>query len=531
MLRIDAARPGDRREVLGGDQLSGLAVENVEKPILVRLHQDLAIDAIDREVRQDQLLNRVVIPLLAGRGLVVPDIVAGVGIDRHDRRQEPIVALARAAIALIPFGPVTDTEINQIELGIIGDAFPNGAAATALPPLAMPGLGGFCENRLFHGLRGIAGHGVEAPGKLAGLGVVSRDIAAHPVFGAAVADHNAPFDDPRGLGNGVGLARIDRHDVPDRRSGPSVERYQSAVESADENLSLPRRHAAADDIAAAPHPERTGHRGIIRPEKRTSLGVVRFDHAPRSRDVQDAVDNERCRFLTAVGVELGVPGETELFRVVGRYPRQRTEPLLTVGPAISHPVGRILVGPGDAGGVHIGRRSLGIGRFGDTRKTENESHDRLTDQMLMRPSVLRCVARGRSADRGATGTWHDIHVAPHFCLSRERNYSTNTGEEKRRRTSVVARPGALQNLNQGLQRATIRPSRTTGVQWIGLAKFVIESFRPCCSRDERLMPQASLPASDATAGNDIVQNRKMARSEGRSDVLWRKFPRPIPSRR
>src|SRR4029077_13702021 len=131
----------------------------------------------------------------------------------------------------------------------------------------------------------------------------------------------------------------------------------------------------------------------------------------------------------------------ELFRVVGRYPGQGTEALLAIRAAVGHPVGGIPVGPGDAGASHIGRRSLGIGRFGDTRKTENESHDRLTDQTLMRPSVRRCVARGRSADRGATGTWHDIHVAPHFCLSRKRNYSTNTGEEKRRRTSVVARPG------------------------------------------------------------------------------------------
>ena len=56
----------------------------------------------------------------------MPDIVSAVGIDRNDGREEPIVALARATIALIPFGPIADTEIDQIEIGIVGDAFPDG---------------------------------------------------------------------------------------------------------------------------------------------------------------------------------------------------------------------------------------------------------------------------------------------------------------------------------------------------------------------------------------------------------------------
>ena len=105
-LWIDAARPVHRREVLGGDQFPSLAVEDVEKSILVRLHQDFASGSVDRELREDQLLDRIIIPFLAGRCLVVPYIVPRIGVDRDDRRQEPIVTLACAAIALVPWSPL-----------------------------------------------------------------------------------------------------------------------------------------------------------------------------------------------------------------------------------------------------------------------------------------------------------------------------------------------------------------------------------------------------------------------------------------
>ena len=60
--------------------------------------------------------------------------------------------------------------------------------------------------------------------------------------------------------------------------------------------------------------------------------------------------------------------------------RQWAEALLTVGSAVSHPVGGILVGPDKPGGVHISRGFCSPGRFDGTRgktenKTENESRD------------------------------------------------------------------------------------------------------------------------------------------------------------
>src|SRR5215831_16050971 len=87
-LFVDAAGPVDWHEGLGRDQLSGLAVENVEEPVLVGLHEDLATLAADREVGEDQLLDGVIVPLFPWRSLEMPNIVAGIGVDRHDRGQK-----------------------------------------------------------------------------------------------------------------------------------------------------------------------------------------------------------------------------------------------------------------------------------------------------------------------------------------------------------------------------------------------------------------------------------------------------------
>src|SRR5215467_12909270 len=60
---------------------------------------------------------------------------------------------------------------------------------------------------------------------------------------------------------------------------------------------------------------------------------------------------------------------------------QWAEALLTVGSAVSHPVGGILVGREKPGGVHISRGSLSPGRFEGARgETENENHDGASDQ-------------------------------------------------------------------------------------------------------------------------------------------------------
>src|SRR5262249_39144571 len=139
----------------------------------------------------------------------------------------------------------------------------------SVPVLVMhviPGLGGLGHRLVLEWQRGIARHGVEAPGERAGFGIIGGDIAAHAILPAAVADHDASLDDSRRLRDGVGLRWIDRHDGPDGLAGTRIERHQSAVEGGDEDLALPRGDTATDDVAAAPDAERAGHRRIVGPE-------------------------------------------------------------------------------------------------------------------------------------------------------------------------------------------------------------------------------------------------------------------------
>src|SRR5262249_54309616 len=118
-LFVDAAGPVDWHEGLGRDQLSGLAVENVEEPVLVGLHEDLATLAADCEVSEDQLLDGVLVPLFTRRNLEMPNIVAAIGVERHDRGQKQVVALVGAATGPVPLQAVADAEIDEIELGVV----------------------------------------------------------------------------------------------------------------------------------------------------------------------------------------------------------------------------------------------------------------------------------------------------------------------------------------------------------------------------------------------------------------------------
>ena len=125
--------------------------------------------------------------------------------------------------------------------------------------------------------------------------------------------------------------------------------------------------------------------------------------------------NEGRRLLTAVGIEVGIPGKTELLHVIGRDPGQWTEALFAIGPAVSHSVGGILIGPGNARGVYFSGRSRSPDEFDSTRsKTKNESRNCPNDHVPIacpyhaRPhgprrydtsQPLACAARARMRPR------------------------------------------------------------------------------------------------------------------------------------
>src|SRR5262249_28012432 len=125
--------------------------------------QDLATFASDREISQYELLDGVIVPFFPRRDLVMPNVGAGVGVERHDRGQEQVVALIRTALPLVPFKAIADAEIDEIELGIVRYGVPHPPPPARLPPLATPGLGGIGHGLVLEWFGGVTRHGVEAP--------------------------------------------------------------------------------------------------------------------------------------------------------------------------------------------------------------------------------------------------------------------------------------------------------------------------------------------------------------------------------
>src|SRR5215813_6184081 len=78
---IDALRPRHLRERLRRDERAGYPVEHVVKAVLVGLHDDIALPAVDRQVGEHQLLDAVKVPRIAGYHLVVPLELSGIRLD------------------------------------------------------------------------------------------------------------------------------------------------------------------------------------------------------------------------------------------------------------------------------------------------------------------------------------------------------------------------------------------------------------------------------------------------------------------
>src|SRR5579871_1430021 len=71
---IDTGGPGDTlHERSCGDKLAGSTIEHIEETVFRGLHNDLARTAADLQIRKHQRLRGVVIPIISGRNLIMPD--------------------------------------------------------------------------------------------------------------------------------------------------------------------------------------------------------------------------------------------------------------------------------------------------------------------------------------------------------------------------------------------------------------------------------------------------------------------------
>ncbi len=294
-FRIVVTRPSNLGIGFRREEFPCLSVDDHEKSALGGLHENLADSAFPLEVGQDHVLGGRVVPRLGGHDLVVPNVLPGLRAEGDNRREKKVVAAAGTAQSPIPGGAVADTDVEQVEFGVVGHGIPDCSAATELPPLAVPGLGDAPHGFVFEPVGGISGHGIETPDALAGLGLVGVEVAANPVLRSAIADEHLAADHPRRAGDRVGLAGVDGHDTPDRGAIHRIECDQTTVQGADENFVPPGGNTPVHHVAAKLARHRARDLGVIAPERLPAGAVHRVDDAPGSGEVQHTVDGQgRC---------------------------------------------------------------------------------------------------------------------------------------------------------------------------------------------------------------------------------------------
>ena len=243
---------------------------------------------------------------------------------------------------------IAGADVDEVQLGIVGEAVPRIGPAAKLPPQAFIGPGG-----AHHGIDAIArltvgavlriGGEEELPQLLAGIGIEGGGEPAHPHVAARLADHHLAIEHPRRAGDriGVGGAFGEGAVGPDRLAASPVERDQPPVERGDDDLALVHGETPADRLAAGIAAIFARHLGIVGPQPFTRACIVRHRDVPRQCVVKHPVGIERRRLNPAIGVEIVEPGKAKLAHVPGIDLRERRIALRRIVAPVAGPLARI----------------------------------------------------------------------------------------------------------------------------------------------------------------------------------------------
>ena len=284
------------------------------------MQDHLALLAADLQVSQHHGLCGREVPVVARGLLVVPDVLAGVWIQRHDAGQVEVVPTGRAALAASPRRAVAGSDVHQVQLGVERHAVPGRATTASLPPLScgIPGLGGFGHGFILKGLGRVARYGEPAPLLVARGSVIGRDVATHAVFCAAVADDDLALEDTWSACDGIAVLAVNNGVLfPHLGARGRIQRDKAAIKNPHEDLALIHRHAAVDHIAATLEAIGAVHAGIKAPEALAAAHVNGVHHAPAGADVHDAVHHHRSGFHAAGGFQVVRPGQAQILHVPG----------------------------------------------------------------------------------------------------------------------------------------------------------------------------------------------------------------------
>ena len=369
-LRVHVRRPVDPDIGLRGQQGTVGAVQHVEETVFRCLEQDLADGAVDLEVGQDHVLGGRVVPGLTRSRLVMPDVLASVGVERHDGRQVQVVTAAGAAQVAVPRRTVADADVEEVQLRVEGHRVPHGSSAPHRPPVRpVPGGGGALHRRVLERQRRIARDRPEPPLPCSRLRVVGGHEATHAVLRAPVADDHQVVDHPGSAGDGVRAFGVDGQGFPEDGPRARVEGHETPVQRAHEHASLPHRHSAIDHVATGVPAPLARHLRVVLPQQFAGPPVVGVHPAPGAGGEQHAVHHDGRGLETALIAGVPVPGETEAGDVRGVDAGQRAVPLLVIGAPVREPVAG-LAGRADdprlghgrgrgANGVGVGSRRVG----------------------------------------------------------------------------------------------------------------------------------------------------------------------------
>ena len=160
-------------------------------------------------------------------------------------------------------------------------------------------------------------------------------------------------------GDGVGLVRVDGLYAPGHLAALGVQGNQTAVQGADEDLVAPGGDAPVDDVAANLPRHRPGNLGVVAPEKPAAGTIDGVDHAPGSREVEDAVHRQGRGLEAASSAEIQRPGEAEIVDIVRPDSRQGTVALFGVASTVGQPIAGLIVWAHEALVIDAGRLRQG----------------------------------------------------------------------------------------------------------------------------------------------------------------------------
>ena len=138
---------------------------------------------------------------------------------------------------------IAGRDVDQIEVGIVGDRLPGHAAAVLHRLFVRPGLGA--------GLAHLLRHDVPAPLHLAGLRIVRLEVAGHVEVVAADAGDDVVLDDHRRHRAVVELVEIADLLAPALLAVLDVQRHEMAVGRLEVQRVAEHRDAAVADVDAA----------------------------------------------------------------------------------------------------------------------------------------------------------------------------------------------------------------------------------------------------------------------------------------